>query len=477
MQPLKRGDGLANIFAKIYNLLKLQFDEDKKQYELMRDFEKLKYNEEQRRKNRGFLGSQPEAKRTATKEEEPDHKSFFTKVFGALMTGITSIIGGLVNIILSPIKFLAGMVWHALGLIKTLALTIGEVSIFLVGKMKKLSEFLMEKFLEHVVKRGLMGGQGGFSGGKKALKRGAAGLGAFDLAKEAYFGETEELKKDVKIGAIGATAAGALGATALSATGYGLAAIGIAGVLSPLAQQYQDYVRYMYGDEYLEEKAKRERELSKKIKSIPGPAQGDPFVSTKKEYYDTIQNYQKIDEKELDKIKENYQKTTLTELMEKAGFKPAGKNQAGDLQFADKSGRILSDEELFLHFELQKFKESWNPLAGLEENETYKKIVGIPQTAMDYAKDAGKLVLSEIESISDQTKKFGNQTGEILSNLFKELGVNTNNAQIMQPIVKKDSQTIPIPSKEGGRIQDFSIRIRNDDPTMISIQKQNLRPI
>ena len=116
-QRLKRGDGLANIFAKIYNLLKAQQEENKKRYELEQDFAREKEDEAKRKSMFRFGGERKTVQSAVKEEDEEEHKSFFKKIFGALLggitgvfstllSGITTVIGGIFNVIKFSIEFL-----------------------------------------------------------------------------------------------------------------------------------------------------------------------------------------------------------------------------------------------------------------------------------------------------------------------------------------------------------------------------------
>ena len=66
-------------------------------------------------------------------------------------------------------------------------------------------------------------------------------------------------------------------------------------------------------------------------------------------------------------------------------------------------------------------------------------------------------------------------TKELVINLFK---IDKEEAVFLPPVVTNDTKTIPLaPKKKKQHIFDYSIQMRTDDPTMISIHKQNLRPV
>ena len=85
-------------------------------------------------------------------------------------------------------------------------------------------------------------------------------------------------------------------------------------------------------------------------------------------------------------------------------------------------------------------------------------------------KAAGASALEAVQAVTGHT-------GEALNNLFKEFGINKDTAEIMPPVISKETKTIPLPRTKKSHLMDYSIQMRTDDPTMISIHKQNLRPV
>ena len=130
MKPLQKGEGLANIFAKIYNLLKMEHEEEVKHYEMQKNSSRItKFHPD------NFIGIRTTSTTAIKEEQKDDSESMFKKMFGFLFKGLKLILTGLTDVIFGALKFVSGLLWSV-----TKAVTLGAGKVILqvgefVGKM------------------------------------------------------------------------------------------------------------------------------------------------------------------------------------------------------------------------------------------------------------------------------------------------------------------------------------------------------
>jgi hypothetical protein len=143
-QKLKSGEGLANIFAKIYNLMKSEHEEDVKRYELQKDFENERREKQSSRDKELFDvihkltdGSKPVEK----KKEKKDTSSFITKILGNMLQGVKSLFSGILKTVWSVSKFIVSSIY------KVTKGVAGLVYGIVKEAMSVVTSFLFEKIL------------------------------------------------------------------------------------------------------------------------------------------------------------------------------------------------------------------------------------------------------------------------------------------------------------------------------------------
>jgi hypothetical protein len=485
-QPLKRGDGLANVFAKIYNLMKLEHDEDVKHRELEQDFAREKADEAKRK---GLSLKDKKTPQTAVKEESKEHESFFKKMFGVLLKGVTGVISGVFNAITSTVGFLVSSIWKSIRMVVSLAgiiwrvvKPIGSVLTSVAGAVSGAVTFLAEKmfsmiesFSENIITRiiGFLEKRGVVGTGRLAAKAGGIGK-LIDLFQQGKWGDFAAGVGLIGAGAIGGAIIGG-GAGAIPGAMLALESIGYAAAGDEAIKEINEVIRYAYGDKYIELRDKFIQE-NMKMGNV------DPRV---------------LEKQEQEKIaaRDEYQQKELAPILEKNGIKVSGKDKDG-LIFTNEKGDRLGMEDFAYLYEKSKLlsfiggkKEQM--LSEIKDSEMYKKMqegIQLGQGYYDYASGQFKSGLEGLKGVVSDVKSAGasalesvqavtGHTGEALSNLFKEFGINKDTAQILPPVTSKETKVLPLPGRKKQHIMDYSIQMRTDDPTMISIHKQNLRPV
>ena len=482
LRPLQKGDGLANIFAKIYNLLKAQHTDDQKQYEL---------EESARRKNKTnksfpslLMDRKKDKKETVTKEDDGDDKkskSLFGKMFGLLFGGVKTILGGMMSVVSTTVGALSNIVW---GLMKTVKTVLGFLpSIFsavtgVVGIITNLVEKVMGKFIERlilsslfsVVKDSIMPKV--FSGimaalsflGTRVVARlggpvaAALGVGASFYAKQ----EAEKInqglfndafvKEDPK-GKLATTRAERDKKLSELDAKYSMNnKIGLANSRDPL--------NYPGVPSYVEEKEQINFEYGKKRSELQ-EEQDKYFV---KEIEPKLR-------------KEGYTMGDALDILTPRYLPPG--SDGFSIPAIKKDGEEISGAEyLYLGTKLGLIKRLTKSLSGDVEDFKKNTISKIEDTPLIKSiTDEVKTLEQKKNDFVSQIEDMKNGTGEALTKLFKDYNLNKGNAEFLAPIVSKTSEVINTGKNTPGMTMDTSVSVRTDDPTLKKILFNNLRPV
>jgi hypothetical protein len=482
LRPLQKGDGLANIFAKIYNLLKSQHEEDVKHYELEKN---MRRND---KKDKGFLSlldRKKDEKVTAKKEEDDGEKSksLFGKMFGLFFGGVKTILGGMMSVVIGTIGSLSNIVW---GLMKTIKTVLGFLpSIFsavtgVVGIITNLVEKVMGKFIERLVLSSLI-----------------------------------SAVKDAVMPRVLSAIMAVVGALVGKVKGFSISQLAIAGLLGLGAafkaeQEAEKINQGLFNDAFVKEgpkgeldttRAERDKKLSEldakysinnKIHAstsrVPLKDPGVPsYVKERKkieeEYGTTRSKLQKeqnkyfIEEIEPKLRGEGYTMGDALDILTPRYFPPG--SDGFSIPVIKKDGKEISDAEyLYLGAKLGLIKRFTKSLTGDIEDFKKNTISKIEENPIV------KSITDEVKSLEQKKNDFVSQiedmkngTGEALTKLFKDYNLNKGNAEFLAPIVNKTSEVINSGKSAPGMTIDTSVSVRTDDPTLKKVLFNNLRPV
>jgi len=482
LRPLQKGDGLANIFAKIYNLLKSQHEEDVKHYELEKN---MRRND---KKDKGFLSlldRKKDEKVTAKKEEDDGEKSksLFGKMFGLFFGGVKTILGGMMSVVIGTVGALSNIVW---GLMKTVKTVLGFLpSIFsavtgVVGIITNLVEKVMGKFIERLILSSL-----------------------FSIVKDSIMPKVFSGIMAV-VSFLGKRAVSSLGGPLATILGVGAAVYAGHEALTAAEELNQG----LFNDAFVKEdpkgkldtfRAERDKKLSelenKYIKTnidrtfIHGREDpGDPSYVEEKEQINFEYGKKRSElQKEQDKYfvkeiepklrKEGYTMGDALDILTPRYLPPG--SDGFSIPVIKRDGEKISDAEyLYLGTKLGLIKRLTKSLS--EDVEDFKKntISKIEENPIV------KSITDEVKSLEQKKNDFVSQiedmkngTGEALTKLFKDYNLNKGNAEFLAPIVNKTSEVINSGKSAPGMTMDTSVSVRTDDPTLKKILFNNLRPI
>jgi hypothetical protein len=479
LRPLQKGDGLANIFAKIYNLLKSQHEEDVKHYELEKN---MRRND---KKDKGFLSlldRKKDEKVTAKKEEDDGEKSksLFGKMFGLLFGGVKTVLGGVMSVVTGTIGSLSNIVW---GLMKTIKTVLGLLpSIFsavtgVVGIITNLVEKVMGKFIERLILSSLI----------SVVK---------DAVMPAVFSGIMAVVRF-----LGKKAIESLGGPLATILGVG-AAIYAGHETLTAAEKFN---QGLFNDAFVEEKSKAKTELDaakferdKKLSELDNRYvatnrnrilihgandPGDPeYVKQKEqihfEYGKKRSELQKEQDKYFsEKIEPKLRGSGYT-IDEIQRYVPPG-SDGFSIPAIKKDGEEISDAEyLYLGTKLGLIKKFSQSLSGDVEDFKKNTISKIEENPIV------KSITDEVKSLEQKKNDFVSQiedmkngTGEALTKLFKDYNLNKGNAEFLPPIVNKTSEVINSGKSAPGMTMDTTVSVRTDDPTLKKVLFNNLRPV
>jgi hypothetical protein len=478
LRPLKKGDGLANIFAKIYNLLKVQRVEEMKQHRLEKNM--------MRNKNKGwkgfFEGRPKKEKITAVAVKEEDNvkdedksKSIFGKIFGLLFSGLKTVIGGMISVVSSTIGVLSSVVW---GLMKTVKTVLG----FLPGILSTVSGVvgIVAKFVEKMVLRV-----------------------AFGIFMPKVFSGimtvVSFLSKSIGKGAVrllGAPIAAILGVSAAVAAGYEAVSY-----LEEINQgTFNDaFVKDDSGMKAELDTAKTERDkklseldakysISNKIHaSTSRDPLNDPGVPSYVKEREKIEEQYGTTRSKLQEEQNKYFIEEIEPILRKLGYTtdgpdgteryvPPGSNGLSIPAIRKGKDRreISGAEYIYLAERLSLTKK----ISGIMQDIKTEMITNVKENPIV------KSITDEMEYLeqkkNDSIKKFEglkNDTGEELNKLFKDFNLNKDDLEFLKPIVSKSSEIVNVAKNTSNTIRDSSVIVRTDDDTLQKITKQNLRPV
>jgi hypothetical protein len=481
IKPLKKGEGLANIFARIYNLMKLQNEEEKRHYELERNFQK--------RQSKGFTPFMREKKDlTVSKEDKKDDKdknaSLMGKMFGLIFKGIKTIVGGMIGVITSSVGFLAITVFS---LAKVAAKIIGFIPSILsiTGSIMGMVTGVVTKVVGKVI-------SGAISEVMSLVYRGIM----YVVEKiAAYFGNR-------LIGftsAIGGPLAAVLGVTAAVAGG-----VYVSKKIDDLSQYALEsaFTQDRKGGpkEKLEE-AVREREdklnkLEEKYRNPFGGFAGGPeYEKERKQIRDEYEERRRDIQRNQDlhfredvepKLKEqgytvDYDKTYLPKGEEGLTFfTKEGDKELNRLSIPRifKNGVPLTDLEMAALASQMAIEKSITNRAkdataefksSLEENPLYTNIKKDVADAQSFLESLKTKTTAGLESST-------NTMGEEFDKLMKEFNIGKDSYDMLPPIVMEETHNYNSKGEETGTVIDYSAPVRTDDGTLKRLQEKNLRP-
>jgi hypothetical protein len=534
-QPLKRGDGLANIFAKIYNLLKAQQEENKKQYELEQDFAREK-EDEVKRKGMFRFGGETKTVQTAVKEEdEEEHKSFFKKIFGALLggitgvfgtllSGITSIFSGIFSVITSSIGFIAKFLWGtaniALSVLEQIPKIFGTISL-LYKAIKKSIGFIINEttlLIEKYIGRGLLGGALGSdsgTGGKKSSKifrmvKGVAkGALEYELFEAFSKNDDEKIKRILGTGALTALLVTVAAITdglgvpplmlLIEAFGAGTMAAGITEAFKDVRSAEQKFSEtFFYGekyskihDEYLDffnewRKSNGERLQILNDKINLGKQYGLDTKKDEDEKNKLLDEFKKKSQDYVSRMKaaKSEYEPELEKFLKEKGYsikidKTDGKSV---MSVVDSSGKEIDLIELTkMKIQKEGLDKAEDILKTSVGEEKYNDLISLIENGQEYGQKFYEETKKNIQNIPQHYKEFMKIMGGVSEEVSKDFNnfmkIMRETGRVFELPTITQSETIPLPSKKQQIVKDFSIRMRTDDPTLKSVLKQNLRPV
>jgi hypothetical protein len=475
IKPLKKGEGLANIFARIYNLMKLQNEEEKRHYELERNFQK--------RQSKGFTPFMREKKDlTVSKEDKKDDKdknaSLMGTMFGLLFKGIKTIVGGMIGVITSSVGFLASTVFS---LAKVATKIIGFIPSLLsglagiTGLVTSIVDKLVTKIAYNLISRVFM----------PLVYRGI-------MFVASSLGELASIVLGPEL------AVGLAAILGVSAASYAYSKI-------PDIKQYaleQAFTQDRKGGpkQSLEELKKERDEKLQKLESKWAYTNNlrtandvrDPGHPDYLKERDKILNEYAQKKDPIDKRQEQYFKEFVLPKLNEEGYtvdynapdadttrySPKGMEGLSIPRIFDPNGKPLTDLEmdmLAVNFGLTKkvssiIADSVNSLTSdAKSSPLYTDIKKAVEDTQSYLESLKTKITTGIESTT-------NTMGQELDKLFKEFNIAKDEYDMLPPIVIEETHNYNSKGEETGTVIDYSAPVRTDDGTLKRLQEKNLRP-
>jgi len=466
-QKLKSGEGVANVFAKIYNLMLLERTEKIKRLELEKDFEKEKAAKQERRDRELFgllhmLTGTPKNGAPKAKKENKSNDSLIVKILKGTLGGVKFLFGSILKTTWFLVKTVASITSSIFGsMVKLISGAITTVVPILFSGVKiliksivgaaidGLTAFLMEKGIGLVVKRFL----GPF----------AAVLAGTEAWKE--FEKFEE--KEVSPFAYGPEYAQYVAKT------------------SAAQKEMMDY----------RELTKNQRFMRSRDGAVNFEARGRERILAKdKELEDKVY----AADAAAKEYAKNYQSKELKDKLEAQGYTVETREQTTHeknlgqpaMPVIKKDGKQLSDVDIKLLV-----------AKGLISREVGEKIDSAKMNVVDWAKsnvatpvedyltNLAKPIRNEYDKISNmevggEAKKFISEGLGQLSEMMNIPGLEKTLVKakeagydILEPIVVKASDVVPTKQKPKVVKSLTSTGVRNDESTFLRIQRMNYRPV
>jgi hypothetical protein len=449
--------------------MKLEHDENVIHREIEADFAKEKAAELERKKNRG-LGGHNEKPKTATKEEENDHKSFLSKLFGGLLSGITTVVGGIFTVALSSFKFLAGIVWKFVSPVKAILELVPKL-FGIVGDVVGAVAGFVEKFVERFVVRTIF---------ETFIPRIAAAFGRL-------------------ISWAGKTAIKTLGNPVSAILGVSIAALG----LSEAADLYTGLEEKAYTSDRSDgPQAKLDvlrNEKNQKLEKLANQYSGENLLAGWGKDPDTgemVYGSARFRAEQKAIIFDYESKRSDLQKLQDVDFRDEVEPKLRDLGYTtdDKMRHVPPGSD---GFSIPAIKKNGEEIPFWEYAMLATRLA-LTKTIKSHIRDTSDAVKAEMMSnpivkgisdvlpsmpdIKEDYKKWLLETEKVWPGMKEKANdfmkvMADKGANMMPPVVTNETKTIPLPARKKNHINDYSIAMRTDDPTMMTVFKQNLRPV
>jgi len=487
-QKLKSGEGVANVFAKIYNLMKLDHDEKRKQFELDKNFASEKKENQERRDKELFgllhmLTGHPKA--PAPKVEKENNSSLITKVLGGMLSGVASIFGGLLKTIWFIGKFIGSIsfgITKALGSIVTTvvgALTpvLASIATFVFKEVKNIVIGAVE-FLGRKILGLLIGQKGGRVSGKNEL---AASLAVGALVS----GVKDDDWLAATAGGIGATIGGVVGGPGGALTGFNIGAGGVESFksIAGLNKEQEEIRKFLIGEDAFNLENSQKSFLARLFtdKGAFTERGQEKIAELQQQKIEAAQEYHK---EMLEAMGPRYklvgytdEKNPIIPIVEKDGKRLGLKDFAEEYAFRthfqglDKILGVTPTGEAAQHQLIQ------DTVSGLMKPLNNLKTEGLD--ILQDAKDEFNKGMSFASSkIDEGIQSFGGLLGNIgvdtkeLPSIFKDI-----KGKFTSPIVINSNSVAPTQEKPPIISSLGFTHVRNDETTLLKVQKLNYRPV